>query len=411
MIISLYNYYTIILLKNKNLRKRGGIVFLNALNSLSTPLFNFFLAALIISKLSLGFWGEFVSLTLIVNLSSMLLSWGNKEYLLREFSRNPSGITENWLASLLQRFILCVALSAFFFLFFHYSYYRTSYLIFWIIGLFLYKSLEVFILFKRAFLFSLIIEIAGFILLIAVAFFYPVREFNIDFFVLLFGIITILKLIAGVIYFRHDIFKQTKSTLVYLKQNSLLLSLLYFLPGFIGLLQGKIDLYCTAYFLSSDQVAKYQVFMNLLTIPHIMVTFITLPFIKNVYRLPLRSVKEIINMLSIAGLVVSLPAVIITYFIVENYYHIHLSLFMYIIAYVQLIPFFIYTLRINMLFKYDKQYVVTWITLITGLLGFLLSIILIPYWNIEGAISANTIIQWITLLFFMYSDRYSRTNE
>ena len=400
----------IAILKNKNV-KRGIWIGLNAFNGLSAPLFNLVLSAIITKKISLSFWGEFTSLSLIVNLSAMILGWGNKEFLLREFSRNPSNIASHWQVNLAQRSLLCILLAASFYSFLDYSYFRISVLIFWIVSSFLYKSLDILVLFKRTFSFSLFAETVGYIMVLGASIFSNPEIRTVDFLILLLAYTTFFKFILSVWYFRNEIFPLKKFNKISLKTNTLFLSIPYFLPSLVGLLQGKMDLYCVVYFLPSDKVGKYQILMNLLTVPHILATFIIMPFIKNIYRLPVKSVKKIIRGLTILGLVSSLPAIIIVYFITQKYYMLQFSIWIYFLGYLQLIPFFVYLVKTNMLFKHDKQYIVVCISTSTAVISFLISIFLIPYWNLEGAIIANTITQWTTLfLFIIFSNRYAKKN-
>ena len=410
MTISLSKYFTGFNLKDKKYRQRSLSVLLYTFNNFSTPIFNFLLSAIIIERISLEFWGEYVSITLIVNLSALILAWGNKEYLMRIFSKQPSQISIQWWTSLIQRFVLCLLLIILFFIFLDLPEYRIFALVFWIFTLFLYKSFEVLFLYKRAFLFSLILESLGYIVLLGVGLFYPSGKFTIDHFILLFAGLSLLKFCAGIIYFRHDIFPDEWIFGNLLKSNSLFLALPFFLPSVIGMLQGKMDLYCAAYFLSSIQVGKYQVYMNLLTIPHSLALFTIMPFIKNVYRLPFASLKKIMNRLTLFGFIVPFPAVAVIYLLIEYYYHFRFSTYMYIVGYLQLVPFFLYFFRMQLLLRYDKQVIIVWITLATACFSFLTSVIFIPFWNIEGAIIANTITQWVTLALFIYTDYYLKTN-
>ena len=212
-------------------------------------------------------------------------------------------------------------------------------------------------------------------------------------------------MIVCVGYFYRDIFPAGELWSGLLKGNTLLLSLPFFLPVFIGMMQGKMDLYCASYFLSQEQVGKYQVYMNLLTIPHSLAMFTVMPFIKNVYRLPSDSLKKITNKLNVAAFIAPLPALLIIYFIIQNYYHLQFSILMYVLGYIQLITFFLYFFKMQILIRYDKQNIIVWITLATAVLSFLTSMFLIPFWDIQGAIIANAVTQWATLLLFIYSNR------
>jgi len=401
-----HNFFTI-----KKIQKRGIGVILYAFSNLSNPLFNIILSTILIKKISISFWGEYVAILLLANLFIIILGWGNKEFLLREFSRNPSKININWQTNLIQRFLLCFILIIFLYFFFDYSRQRVLLIVLFILSSFLYKSFEVLVLFKKAFLFSTILEITGYIFLIGMITLFSSEKFSIDLLLLLMVTMMIFKCMGTLWYFRFDIFPLKYSYNFFSSRNTLLLALPFFLPSLVGLIQAKIDLYCSIYFLSKYQVGEYQVYMNLLSIPHVAATYIIMPFIKNIYRLPIESINKIITRLSQIGIICSLPVILIIYIIIHKYYQFSFSIWMYVLGYLQLIPFFIYIFKIHLLFRFDQQKIIIWITLITALFGFIISILFIPYWKIEGAISANLLTQWLTLLFFVYSNRYIKSHE
>jgi len=400
----------ILSLKRKDI-KRSSWIFFSALNNFSPSFFNLLLATILIKKTSFDLWGHYVSFSLFTSLSFFILGFGNKDYLLREFSRAPSDLTKAWQSNFIQRLVFAILLSLLFLLFFsnHFSA-NAVILVAWVISAFLYKSLDVLIVYKRFFLFSSVLEILGFLAITIIIYIYPAQNFTIDILFLILALVTLVKFLISAYYLKLKIFPLKEILNIKLKGNTLFLSLPYFLPSLIGLLQGKTDLYCVAYFLSSIELGKYQIFMSLLTIPHSIAATIVMPFVKNIYRLPLKTLKKITTILTVIGVIGSLPSMVTIFFIVKLYYDISLSKWMYLLGYFQLIPLFIYFIKINQLFKYNKQYVVTYITLLTGLVSFFLSIIFIPIYNIEGAMIANTITQWITLLLFIIAENYYINN-
>ncbi|HVD96657.1 MAG TPA: polysaccharide biosynthesis C-terminal domain-containing protein [Cytophagaceae bacterium] len=396
----LLNYYTEFI-KNKKAKQRAVAVFLHIVNNFSAPFFNFLLSGIIIQRISISFWGEYISITLLLNLAIIILAWGNKDYLLRSFSKQPSLIKSYWQENLLQRLALCILLPALLFIFFDYTLLRTGLILLCILALFLYKSLEVLVLYHRSFLFSLILELTGYTALLAFAFFYPAPQLTIDFLLSTFGIITALKLILTAVYFRNDIFPFKKIT-GFFKFNSLRVAIPFFLPALVGLLQGKMDLYCTSYFLAATEVGKYQVFMNLLTIPHALAGFAFMPFLKNIYRLPENSLLKIQRRVYLLSFLVPIPALFFIVLIFKKYYLLSLDPVMYLLGYFQLIPFFVYFLLIQLLFRRDKQMLVTKITLVTAVFNLIASVKLIPSLGIEGAMIANLATQWFTLICYFY---------
>lgn len=378
-----------------------------ACNNLSAPVFNIVLSFILIKRVSLDFWGEYVTLFLVVNTCVMVLGWGNKEFLLREFSRNPSLIKGTWQNNLAYRGLLYCMLAVVLFICFNYSAIRFLSVMAWITAFFLYKSTDVLILYKKTFTFSAVIESAGYMILAAVLLLCPQQALTLDAIVLWSAVIILLKCIISMWYLYDDIFPLQKSDPFFSTQNTLLLSLPFFLPSLAGMLQAKADLYSVAWFLSKDKVGEYQIFMNLINVPHIMAGFVIMPFLKNIYRLRMNSIDKIIRMMTIGGMLISLPVMGIIYIMIEYYYDFSFSVWMYILGYIQIIPFFVYLVKIHMLFRSDKQYVVIWVSLIAALFGFVFSILLIPYLGLEAAIFVSACTQWFTLALYSYYNRFA----
>jgi len=406
MVRQLYAYIALHTKTNSTSWQRVLDIFMYACNNLSAPVFNIVLSFILIKRVSLDFWGEYVTLFLVVNTCVMILGWGNKEFLLREFSRSPSLIKTNWQNSFMYRSVIYCIVAVILFICFDYSLVRFLSVMAWITVFFIYKSTDVLILYKKTFIFSAVIESGGYIILAGLLLLSPQHSLTLDAVVLCSAAIILLKCIITIWYLHADIFPLKKADPFFNRQNTLLLSLPFFLPSLAGMLQAKADLYSVAWFLSKDKVGEYQIFMNLINVPHILAGFVIMPFLKNIYRLRFTSIHKIIRMMTIGGILISLPVMGIIYIMIENYYGFSFSVWMYIIGYIQIIPFFIYLIKIHMLFRSDKQYVVIWISLIAAVFGFVFSILLIPYFGLEGAILVSALTQWFTLGLYSYFNRF-----
>ena len=96
------------------IRARMWIVAGNGARQLVVPLANFVVSYLVISTASAELWGEFVVRLVVVTLTVHVLSWGNHEFLLRAFSRDPEALGSLWRRSLVTRgvFLLVAAAGA-----------------------------------------------------------------------------------------------------------------------------------------------------------------------------------------------------------------------------------------------------------------------------------------------------------
>ena len=64
------------------------------------------LSYLIIQFHSTELWGEYVEILIWANVFLLFLSFGNNDYLLKLFSKNPSKINQQWTNNLIARSIL-----------------------------------------------------------------------------------------------------------------------------------------------------------------------------------------------------------------------------------------------------------------------------------------------------------------
>jgi O-antigen/teichoic acid export membrane protein len=405
--VRVHKYLNQHLKTSSNTAQRLFDIVLYACNNLAAPVFTVVLSFILIKRVSLVFWGEYVSALLILNVCIMVAGWGHKEFLLRAFSKHPAQIALNWQNNLLCRAVVCCLGVAVLVVYFDYSSVRLLSVVAFVVFSFVYKSMDVLILYKKTFSFSAIIELIGYVVLAGVLLIYPAAFLTLDVVLLWSAGIILLKCILSIWYLRKDIFPLQKLNPFFSLQNTLLLSLPFFLPSLAGLLQTKADLYSVAWFLPKEDVGAYQIFTSLINVPHLVAGFAVMPFLKNIYRLPVGAIHKMIRLLSIAGALLCIPAMGMIYILTEHYYGFSFSIRMYVLGYLQIIPFFIYLIKIHMLFRSDRQYAVLMVLLLASIVSTVFSILLIPQWGLEGAIFVNALTQWFTLTLFSYYTFFS----
>ena len=92
-----------------NLKKtfnRVKLVLVNILKQLLSQFLTLILSALIFKLYTKELWGEFSTYFLYINIITVIISWGNKEFLIREFSKSPSKIVKNFNQLFITRLIL-----------------------------------------------------------------------------------------------------------------------------------------------------------------------------------------------------------------------------------------------------------------------------------------------------------------
>ena len=137
---------------NFKYRRRLLLISSYSLNTLIVPVISFIISFLVVKLKNVELWGELVYYIIIINLASHILGWGQNEYLLRDFSLNPSKIAKIWQNSLINRlplFIIVFILISFL----NFSLERKLIICLWLISLFFYKSYEPLVLYKKNFSF------------------------------------------------------------------------------------------------------------------------------------------------------------------------------------------------------------------------------------------------------------------
>lgn len=387
-------------------KKRLSLIIANAANTLLLPLLNISISLFVIRFTSMDLWGNFVYILIIINLANHILIWGNKDYLLKEFSKAPGRISEKWVSCLKTRLVLIVFFIPVLFIF-DLPIVTKTLIFLWVLFSLFYNSFNVLIIYRQKFTFSVILEISVLAVMIATIILFQ-GFIDIDFLIKVFVISTITKALILSYYFRNELFSWKSAEFDF---SILIHALPFFLLGLSGMLQSKIDLYSVAYFLSDKEVGSYQVIINLFIYIQTFSYVILIPFVKNVYRLPLEKVRKISKLLFIIGIVITVPASVLIYLILTILYQIKISLFFLIWSALFALPIFYYLPKIYTLFKNEFQNKVLLINIYGLLSNLLLNIILILKFGMIGAIAASAIAQVIMLSSYIAYERKLYTNE
>ena len=130
--------------------KRLTMVSSYSIQTMILPLGNFIISFIVIRFKGVELWGEFVYFMIIITLTDFVLAWGQRDYLLREFSRNPAGISHEWQKSLINRLPL-VFVSLILISILDYSIEIKLIIFSWLLSLFLYKSYDILVVYKKRF--------------------------------------------------------------------------------------------------------------------------------------------------------------------------------------------------------------------------------------------------------------------
>jgi len=390
---------------NFSFRQRVKLGITNTVFGLSGTVFNFIFSIIIVRMFSSLLWGSFTQLMLLVTVANLISGWGNKEYLIREFSRNLK-IAYVWQTSIISRTIIFIALIPALFITLPTL---TNYLLLlsWVSINFIARSFDSIIVFERKFKEAIIIEFAGFTLILLFLFLLK-NNMSISILMLLFISSLFLKTLLYSILFRKDLFIMTEARFSW---SHLIICLPYFLPPFIGFLQAKSDTFAIALQLSDKELGEYYVLLSLLSYCHATAILAITPFLKNMYRINSESLQKIKRTFITIGLSWSVICIIGIYLMLTFIYKIEFTRFTYLIAWLTLPPYFFYFLLMQDFLRQDKPYPIVVINMIAAGLNFLMSMLLIMYYGFTGGLISCALMQWLLLLGFIVARRLKTVKE
>jgi len=374
-------------------RRRSKLVLANSINSLLPMLFTPVISLLIIRRSSEVLWGAFVGVLIIVQLGAHIASWGNSTYLLRAFSRAPTHITHDWGTSLFTRLLLVVGLALI--ALFIYPPSQAGWIILWGMALFLHQSCAVLITYQRDFLFSALVEGAGLIFLLTAVLFMESR-LTVDLLIQLFALSVLGKAISLLWRYRRITWGGNGR----FQSQYFALAFPFFLLGFSGMLNSRVDLYAVNFFLTAQDVAEYQVFTSFLLYLQALAGFILLPFVKNIYRLEIGSIYKLAFLMLALGLLVIPSALFVLNLLLRGLYQIELSPLFFLFGGLMTLPVFFNLPIIYALYKKDKQMVVLMVNITAVLINLWLNFLLLPRWGLIGAVVSTAIVKWLSLVVY-----------
>jgi O-antigen/teichoic acid export membrane protein len=403
-----YTYKKKILLKSIQKQHRRLLrIATSSLYNILLPFINVIISLLVVRLTSVSLWGHFVAIMLWVQLGAMVVGWGNKEYLLRAFSQRPSALAALWQSSLLTRSVLLppVALGIVLILLVgeRADGLLTGLACLWLAALFLQQSFDVLVVYRRAFGWATAVEAtvtAGMVAFL----FGRGNRLTVHELAGLFTAAVLCKGLAMGLRFRRDITGNEASASRF--QSSFWReAFIFFLLGFSGMLNSRIDLYSVNALLTSHDVGIYQVYSNLLLYLQSIVLFILTPFLSILFRLNSVIIRKISRQLFIVAIIGITPMMIIIDIFLNFLYHIALEPIFFVLGGLYVLPIYYYLPVIYTLYKNNRQIVVLYVNIAGTLINLLLNIVLLPKIGLIGAIMNKALIGWIIWLFYYRQQR------
>jgi ABC-type multidrug transport system fused ATPase/permease subunit len=391
-------------LKSKNLN-RIGFISNNALRQILVSVFNMVIPLIVIRYCSKELWGSFVSLLLFSLLALQVINWGNKEYLLRQFSQFPGKINADYSRILFTRLPLVFIFGVV--SFFYFSTAFGVFILLWIFGRFLNHSVEALIIYEKKFNSAIAIELGCFVVFCV---FVYLMVPKLDLFLLLI-IYSLYQFIKGLFYFllfRH--FFSSSDLSIDLKYYSRTFP--FFLLSILGFLASKIDVYIIERLGDKIVTSDYQVINSLLVFTMSLSAFLYAPFTKNIYRNNEQVIRKTQRLIAVAGLAIVPVSLLSIYMILKFYVHLQLPLLFYFAALLYVYPSFVYGIKVVNLFKLHREKRVV-LYLLAGTIANTILSALFLYFNygITGALFGSAIAQLLVLTLFCFTDFENKTNH
>jgi hypothetical protein len=369
----------------------------NSLYQLLPGLVNQVLAFFVIKLSGATNWGQVVSLQLVYYIAAHIVSWGNKDYLLLQFSKHPAKINQYIQQSTLTR-TLVLLLPTVLLVLVYYPFQTAIYLAGWIVLRFISQAMEAVIIYEKNFSLALRSEAAAFVLLLfGLAFLHH----NLSFQEAL--LLVLLSHIGRVAWIMPSLLNKLSGlSLKQVEFAHMWVSVPFLLMGLIALLQLKTDLYVMNELSTKSITGSYQVLISFVAMFLAVPGFIINPFVKNVYRLQSNQLKSLQYKFMGLGLMISVLATPVLWAMMHYVYQLHFSAVTYmLIAALMCLPF-VYAIDIYKLYKAELQNKILVINAAVIAIVFLGCLLLIPLWPNNGALLAQLLAQIFLVLLLKH---------
>jgi len=379
-------------LKAKTINRIGFITG-NTFRQVLIAIFGMTVPFLVIHNSSKIIWGSFVPLLLFSLLAAQIINWGNKEYLLRVFSKTPGKINVAYSQNLITRLPILVFFSISACFYFSVSF--GIWIFLWLSGRYLQQSTEALIVYEKKFSASIALELFAFTLFFIA--FLLFHQHNLYFLLIVYSSYQMLKG-CGYFFLFYAFFNKS-----YLKPDFSFFTVAFpfFLLAVLGFLASKVDVYLLAHLGNKIATSDYQIINSLLVFVMSLSALIYAPFTKNIYRNKKSVIQKTRNLLAISGLVV-VPISLCCITLIDCFYlGLHLSFLFYTIAFFYIFPSFLYGIEVINLFRSHKEKTVVVILFFGATANTILSGLFLYFdFGMTGALLGSAISQLMVLFLF-----------
>ncbi len=369
---------------------RLWIIIGNGARHLVVPLANFVISYLVVSMASAELWGEFVVRLVVVTLTVHVLSWGNHEYLLRAFSRNPEALGSLWRRSILTRGVFLIgAVAGPLILGLRGA--ELGWALLWLGAAFAHQSLAVVVLFSRRFAVAVAAELTGLVVTAGLLLSHG-GAMDVTVVVKAVALGMTARVVVGFAAFFGTLLAGGSATL---DHRHITQAVPFFLAGLSGLLASKADLYVVSAVLSNSEVGAYQVTVSLIAVLQGLAAIAYTPFVRDLYASSDSLSRGSSRRLMAAGLLCSVAAVPAGWLILNVLYGLNPPWSVLAVAAASVFPVYGTLPLVYSLYKVGREKRVIVVTFVGTAINIGLALGLVPVFGIVGGLAAGAATQWV----------------
>ena len=370
--------------------------FWNILRAFSIPLYNFLIMLLGIKIYGKAQWGALLAILLWVNFLVFITKWNGQDYLVRQYSQNPSKKYLVFYSNLILR--SCLMLTGLL-LFFFYSNTIALLALLLIAFSFIYNSFDSLIVYEQKYTAQLIAESLGCFVLAACFVIFP--GFSVENLMLFYIVNTILKTVVLFFFikipFPELLIRKSTFSVVEIKRT-----LPFFLIGFGGWLSSKIDTYLVSHYFPKEALSEYQIFISCILMLQALSSFIVAPLYKYMYRMPERTIQKSKDKIALIGIPFVLFGTLVIWLVLGQLGIASFSWEYYLTGTLVALPSYFYIIDGVQLYRKHKETTLMRLNFLIVFMHFILMLILIPIWQLFGVLLSVCVSQWILLFAIKY---------
>lgn len=376
---------------------RGIDSVLSSLRVLIVPLVNFTAAYIVIQQSGQAVWGQFVQTLIFVSITSMFLGFGIKDHVLREASLNSGQLGSLVKSGIVARSVLLIPSILAASLIFPIE--NLGWYCCWLVSMLIYSGIGPIVDFNRSYRPAIVGELMFGAVLIAFLFFVIPDLVGL---IMAFSVAALLRSLVLLVLFRNQLLNGTTK----FDLKLLAAGLPFLAMSFTGMLQSKTDLYVVAALLGDADLAVYQVTVNFFVYLQALSALISMPFAKNMIRLPKRAVYRTSFKLAIMGLLVLIVSLPLIYLVLNHLYSFGLGPNVIVVGGLSVLPSFIYLPLVYNLIGKKREKTVLYINVFGVIFNLILSYLLIIDFGIIGGLVGSMVAQWAMFGCYLFKVVY-----